>query len=132
MLISLIAPTAYAVIQSHMRPKDRASLSREVLVLTRVGEPPVHPNVVQLYDYFEDGKHFYLVMELCKGGNLFEKVSSQVRHTMTPLLSCGVLSCICTALFDRAASQSMALQFAVARWRVHCSIFTLEGSCTEI
>jgi calcium-dependent protein kinase len=33
-----------------------------------------HPNVLRLYESFEDGKTVYLVMELCKGGDLFERL----------------------------------------------------------
>ncbi|KAL0671652.1 hypothetical protein Bca4012_034356 [Brassica carinata] len=33
-----------------------------------------HKNLVQFYDAFEDDENVYIVMELCKGGNLFEKI----------------------------------------------------------
>ncbi|GAW80720.1 calcium-dependent protein kinase 3 [Plasmodium gonderi] len=33
-----------------------------------------HPNVVKLLETFEDNKQIYLVMELCTGGELFEKI----------------------------------------------------------
>lgn len=33
-----------------------------------------HPNVLKLYEYFEDEKYVYLVTELCKGGELFDKI----------------------------------------------------------
>eukprot|EP00913_Durusdinium_trenchii_P014654 g13748.t1 len=31
-----------------------------------------HPNIIKLYETFEDRKHIYLAMELCTGGELFE------------------------------------------------------------
>jgi serine/threonine protein kinase len=34
-----------------------------------------HPNVVRLYETFEDDVHFYLVMEMIRGGELFDMVS---------------------------------------------------------
>jgi calcium-dependent protein kinase len=33
-----------------------------------------HPNVLRLYEYFEDSKYVYLVTEICKGGELFDKI----------------------------------------------------------
>jgi len=33
-----------------------------------------HPNVLKMYEYFEDRKNIYLVTELCKGGELFDKI----------------------------------------------------------
>ena len=33
-----------------------------------------HPNIVRIYEFFEDSKRFYLVMEYCQGGELFEEL----------------------------------------------------------
>ena len=33
-----------------------------------------HPNVLKLFEYFEDEKYVYLVTEACKGGELFERI----------------------------------------------------------
>ena len=33
-----------------------------------------HSNILKLYEYFEDGKDVYLVTEICKGGELFDRI----------------------------------------------------------
>ena len=33
-----------------------------------------HPSILRLYDYFEDKKFVYLVLELCTGGELFDRI----------------------------------------------------------
>ena len=33
-----------------------------------------HPSILRLYDYFEDEKRVYLVLELCTGGELFDRI----------------------------------------------------------
>lgn len=33
-----------------------------------------HPNIIKLYEYFEDKLNVYLVTEMCSGGELFDKI----------------------------------------------------------
>ena len=33
-----------------------------------------HPNILKLYEHFEDEKNVYLVTELCAGGELFDVI----------------------------------------------------------
>ena len=53
-----------------------------------------HPSLPRTYEYFEDQGNYYIVMEYCKGGDLFEKVKeihkfeeSQASEVMSQLLS---------------------------------------------
>lgn len=33
-----------------------------------------HPNIVKMYDYYQDNDHFYVITEFLKGGELFDKI----------------------------------------------------------
>lgn len=43
---------------------------KEVEVLTSID----HPNIVKIYEFFEDESHIYIVMEYLEGGELFNKI----------------------------------------------------------
>ena len=34
-----------------------------------------HPNIMKLYEFYEDEKRYYLVMEHCGGGELFDELT---------------------------------------------------------
>ena len=40
-----------------------------------------HPNIVNIFDIYEDSKKYYIVMEICEGGELFEAISEQGAFT---------------------------------------------------
>jgi calcium-dependent protein kinase len=33
-----------------------------------------HPNILKVYEFYEDEKRYYLVSELCTGGELFDEI----------------------------------------------------------
>ncbi|CAI7834891.1 unnamed protein product [Closterium sp. NIES-53] len=53
--------------------RDVADLRTEVMLM---GLLKVHSEVVQVHEVFEDRKAVHLVMELCKGGDLFDFIQS--------------------------------------------------------
>ncbi|OMJ66818.1 hypothetical protein SteCoe_36202 [Stentor coeruleus] len=48
----------------------RANLDKEISILRSLD----HPNVVRIYEFFEEVKRLYIVMEFCKGGELFAEI----------------------------------------------------------
>ena len=38
-----------------------------------------HPNIVTMQAFFEDQDSFYIVMEMCQGGELYHRLADKVR-----------------------------------------------------
>ncbi|PKA51190.1 Calcium and calcium/calmodulin-dependent serine/threonine-protein kinase [Apostasia shenzhenica] len=59
-----------------------ALLTNEILVMRKIVEDvSPHPNVIHLYDVYEDMYGVHLVLELCSGGELFDRIVSQDRYS---------------------------------------------------
>ena len=77
-----------------LNEEEIVSLKEEVQVLRTVD----HPNIIKLYDFFEEPKWFYMVTELMEGGELFDRIviktvytEREARDTVKILLS--ILKC---------------------------------------
>ena len=60
-----------------LKGKDH-EVFREVQVLREVSS---HPNIVSLVDFFASSTHFNVVLELARGGDLFDKLSQRKFYT---------------------------------------------------
>jgi len=40
-----------------------------------------HPNIMKVFEFFEDNTHFYLVSEYYSGGELFDEIVKRKRFT---------------------------------------------------
>ena len=47
---------------------DKVSIERELDILMKID----HPNLIRLFEIFEDEHHYHIVTELCKGGELYD------------------------------------------------------------
>eukprot|EP00357_Protocruzia_adherens_P006273 CAMPEP_0115007154 /NCGR_PEP_ID=MMETSP0216-20121206/20977_1 /TAXON_ID=223996 /ORGANISM="Protocruzia adherens, Strain Boccale" /LENGTH=484 /DNA_ID=CAMNT_0002373975 /DNA_START=278 /DNA_END=1732 /DNA_ORIENTATION=+ len=50
--------------------KEIARLKKEVKILKSLD----HPNIIKVFDYFQDSSSYYIMMEYCKGGDLEERI----------------------------------------------------------
>ncbi|ONM32560.1 Calcium-dependent protein kinase 24 [Zea mays] len=57
---------------------DIEDVRREAAIMRSL---PEHPNVVRLREAFEDGDTVHLVMEVCEGGELFDRIVSRGHYT---------------------------------------------------
>ena len=52
---------------------DLLKFKNEINVLSKMD----HPNIIRLYEIFEDERHISLIMEYCNGGELFTKIQDR-------------------------------------------------------
>ncbi|XP_066370570.1 calcium and calcium/calmodulin-dependent serine/threonine-protein kinase isoform X3 [Miscanthus floridulus] len=59
-----------------------ALLTNEILVMRRIVENVApHPNVIGLHDVYEDAHGVHLILELCSGGELFDRIVGRDRYS---------------------------------------------------
>lgn len=61
----------YAV-KSIFKHKCEKDIIKEVQLLITLD----HPNIIKFYEYFVDEEYFHLIMEICSGGELVDKIKS--------------------------------------------------------
>ncbi|CAE6945216.1 CPK3 [Symbiodinium natans] len=57
------------------KERENGRLEREMKTMFSMD----HPNIIKVFQYFEDSKQIYLIMECCKGGELFDAILEQGR-----------------------------------------------------
>jgi len=65
---------AIKIINQQEMKNQNTVIQDEINVLAEVSD---HPNIIKLHAVFVDKINFYLVMELCEGGDLFSKIVSK-------------------------------------------------------
>lgn len=58
------------VTKAKLTREDDLALKDEIGILRNVN----HPNIIKLYDVFDEADHYYLVTELMRGGELFDRI----------------------------------------------------------
>ena len=43
-----------------------------------------HPNIVRLHEVYDGGNSFYLVLELCTGGELYDDLINRAQYVKIP------------------------------------------------
>jgi len=68
---------AIKVIAKTQMVKNIEQFKKEIAIMKMMD----HPNIIKLFETFEDSKSIYLAMELCAGGELFDKIISAGHFT---------------------------------------------------
>lgn len=53
--------------------KNSADIEKEVKILTTLQ----HPHILRLLDFYDEEEHYFMVLELVSGGDLFDRVVHQ-------------------------------------------------------
>merc|ERR1719160_91288 len=61
-------PNIFMISKAQMKNIDR--FKQEIAIMKMMD----HPNIIKLFESFEDNRNIYLVMELCSGGELFDRI----------------------------------------------------------
>lgn len=77
--------------KANMSEDDEKMLINEINILRDLD----HPNIVKMYEFFQDEKRYYIITEICKGGELFDEIIDKGHFSecdaaliMRQLLSC--------------------------------------------
>ena len=78
--------------KSHMDEDEKKMLFNEINNLKDLD----HPNILKMYEFFEDEKRYYIVTDICKGGELFDEIVNRGKFTENDaaVLMKQVLSCV--------------------------------------
>lgn len=60
-----------------IEPEEKALLRTEIAVLKLVN----HPNIIKMMGLYESKQYIYIVMEMLKGGELFERIVGRPRFS---------------------------------------------------
>ncbi|CAD8061384.1 unnamed protein product [Paramecium sonneborni] len=58
------------ILKSKLKKEDQEKLLEETSILMDID----HPNIVKLYEMYQDDNSYFLISEYCDGGELFEKI----------------------------------------------------------
>lgn len=63
--------------RKNMEQEDADALQTEVEILQKVS----HKNIIELKEVFDEKDHFYMVQELCAGGELFDRIVEKEKYS---------------------------------------------------
>jgi calcium-dependent protein kinase len=78
--------------KSKLSPQKINNLIREIETLSMVD----HPNIIKYFETYNDPKYFHIIMELCTGGELFDRISHVKQFTEKE--ACNIIFKIITAI----------------------------------
>ena len=55
-----------------------------------------HPNIIKIYEFYEDAESYYIITDICSGGELFHEIQRRGRFSEADaaVLMKSILSCV--------------------------------------
>ena len=69
-------------------------LRAEIAIMTELD----HPNILRLIEYFETDDEVYLILELCRGGELLDHLHRQINHQYDEASACQLIYTMLSAI----------------------------------
>jgi calcium-dependent protein kinase len=80
--------------KSNLDKAEIECLKNEIKILKQLD----HPSIAKMFEYFEDDKRYYIIQEICKGGELFDEIvkhkSKGYGEKESALIMKQILSCV--------------------------------------
>lgn len=82
---------AKRIAKTKFEAKDRSFHFKQFGDEIKIMQSLKHQNIIQIVDTFEDVRNLWIVMELCEGGELFDRIKSQPNGNFSELDASGIL-----------------------------------------
>lgn len=84
---------AIKTIPKHKIMRDMKTMMLRELEILQSAD---HPNIIKLYETYEDSRYLHMVMEMCTGGNMLDRIVNQGTHSENE--AAVVMSKLCLAV----------------------------------
>lgn len=80
--------------KNRIKPEKLMQLREEISIMSTLD----HPNIIRLHEYFETRTDIKLIIELCEGGELLDRLHGQIGHRYSEKIACKYIRSICGAI----------------------------------
>jgi calcium-dependent protein kinase len=80
--------------KQQLKPEKLAQLRVEIAIMTGLD----HPNILRLHEFFETDAEIYLILELCRGGELLDRLHEQTNHRYSERVACKLIFTMMSAV----------------------------------
>jgi serine/threonine protein kinase len=80
--------------KTQLKPEKLAQLRVEIAIMTGLD----HPNILRLHEFFEVEEEIFLILELCRGGELIDRLHEQTDHRFSEQIACKLIFTMMSAV----------------------------------
>ena len=76
------------------KPEKLVQVRCEISIMSQLD----HPNILRLFEYFETEHEIFLILDLCKGGELLDRLHEQTDHRYNERTACKLIFTMLSAV----------------------------------